>query len=158
LLRQSAEKLSCAPEELVVAASRALTERDANFKNGRALLERLAVAEAALALQSTSLGPSGLRIVSVVFDGLPAEYLGFFATELSKYEKTVALLAAVGGGDMLFAQHPSAGKDLNALLKQVLKKVDGKGGGTRDFVRGRLSEASQARNAIDLAKELLSAA
>ncbi|HET8922282.1 MAG TPA: hypothetical protein VFN26_04715 [Candidatus Acidoferrum sp.] len=158
LLRQTAEKLSCAPEELVAAASRALTERDANFKNGRTLLERLAAAEAALALQTTPLGPNGLRVVSAIFDSLPVEYLGFFATELAKSEKTIALLTAMDGGDLLFAQHPSAGKDMNALLKQVLKKVEGKGGGTRDFVRGRLSEASHAGNAIELAKQLLSAA
>src|SRR6266700_4925874 len=33
LLRESAEKLSCAPEEIAAAAARALGERDANFKS-----------------------------------------------------------------------------------------------------------------------------
>src|SRR5437016_10263794 len=50
LLRQVAEKLSCAPEDVVSSASRALAERDANFKKIRALLERLADAEAGLAV------------------------------------------------------------------------------------------------------------
>jgi alanyl-tRNA synthetase len=158
LLRQVCEKLSCATEDVVPAASRALAERDLNFKNFRAMLERLAKSEAALALQATPLSRNGLRIVSIALEGLPAEYLGFFATELAKSEKTIALLSVVDDGPLLFAQHPSAGKDMNALLKQVLEKVGGKGGGTRDFARGRLSDGSQAGNAIGLAKELLSVA
>src|SRR5260370_26447198 len=61
LLWQTSEKLSCAPEDLVSAASRALTERDANFKTLTALQERLAEAETTLALQSTSPGANAFR-------------------------------------------------------------------------------------------------
>jgi alanyl-tRNA synthetase len=157
LLSETAEKLSCSMEETVSAASRALTERDANFKNYRAMLERLAKAEALLALQTAPGGPNGLRIVSRVFEDVPAEYLGFFATEIAKSETTVALLALSEGGHLLFAQHPSSGKDMNALLKQVLEKFGGKGGGTRDFARGRVNDPLQAANALTFAKELLSA-
>src|SRR5438309_10571948 len=49
-LRQTAEKLSSAPQDVVSAVSRAMAERDANFKLVRALQERLAQAEATLAL------------------------------------------------------------------------------------------------------------
>jgi alanyl-tRNA synthetase len=155
LLRQAAEKLNCAAEEVVSAASRALAERDANFKNYRATLERLAVAEAALALQSAPAGPDGLRIISRNFEGVPAEYLGFFATELAKSEKTVALLSAKEEGQLLFAQHASAGKDMNALLKKVQEKFGGKGGGTRDFARGKLADAAQAHEAMETAVALI---
>jgi len=156
-LRQTAEILSCSFEETVSAASRALEERDAHFKNFRAMLERLAKAEAALTLQNVLGGPQGLRIVSSVFEDVPAEYLGFFATAIAKSERTVALLALSDGGHLVFAQHPSSGKDMNALLKQVLEKFGGKGGGTRDFARGRVNDPSQAVGALTLAKELLSA-
>src|SRR5712692_8353824 len=158
LLRQTAEKLGCAPEDVVTAAARALAERDANFKNFRAMLESLAKAEAALALQAPQRGPRGFRIVSRVFEGLPAEYLGFFATEIAKSEKTIAILALAEDGHVLFAQHPSAAKDMSALLKRMLEKVGGKGGGTRDFARGQLSDASQAKKAVSVAEELLSSA
>ncbi len=156
LLRQTAEKLSCAPEDLVSAASRALAERDANFKSLRSAQQRLAEAEATLALQTTPPGTNGFRIISRVFEGVPADYLGFFATAFTKSEKTTALLAASEGGHLLFAQHTSAGKDMSTLLKQVLDKVGGKGGGTRDFARGRLLDESQAGKAISVARELLS--
>jgi alanyl-tRNA synthetase len=83
------------------------------------------------------------------------EYLSALATELAKAEKTVALLARTACGHLIFAQHPAAGKDMNALLKQVLAQFAGKGGGTRDFARGKLSDAAQAGKAVALAEHLL---
>src|SRR5229473_2477240 len=121
-LRQTAEKLNCAAEDLVVAASRVLAERDANFKTLRSAQERLAEVEAALALQTTPPGTAGFRVFARLFEGVPADSLGFFATAFAKSEKAIALLAASEGGHLLFAQHPSAGKDMNALLKQVLER------------------------------------
>jgi alanyl-tRNA synthetase len=155
LLRQTADKLACAPEDIVSAGSRAVAERDANFKTVRTSLQRLAEAEAALALHATAPGPQGLRILSRVFEGVLADYLGFFGTAFAKSEKAIALLATVEDGQLLFAQHPSAGKDMNALLKQVLEEIGGKGGGTRDFVRGRLNDGASAKRALSLAEKLL---
>src|SRR5882762_5767009 len=155
-LRQTAEKMSCSLEETVSAASRALAERDANFKNFRAMLERLAKAEAQLSLHAVSSDPEELTIVTRLFEGVPAEYLGFFANEIAKSDRTVVLLALSEGGHLLFAQHPTSGKDMNTLLKQVLEKFGGKGGGTRDFARGRVDDPSQAANVLTFAKELLS--
>src|SRR5437899_10782781 len=101
LLRRTAEKLGCAPEDVVTASARVLAERDAHFKKFRAMLESLAKAEAALALQAAHRSPRGFRIVSRVFEGLPAEYLGFFATEIAKSEKTIAILALAEDGHVL---------------------------------------------------------
>jgi alanyl-tRNA synthetase len=154
-LRQASEKLSCAPDEVLSAAARALSERDANFKSLRAMLERLAKVEAPLALQATSPSPQGIRIIARVFEGVPAEYLGFFAAEITKSEKTVALLAAADEGNLHLAQHPSAGKDMSALLKRVFEQFGGKGGGSRDFARGKLADAASAQAALDIAKSLV---
>jgi alanyl-tRNA synthetase len=157
LLREAAEKLGCATEDVVTAASRALSELDANFKNLRTTLERLAAAEAAPALQSAGAGPDGLRIISRGFEGVPIEYLGFFATELAKSEKTIALLAEKNSGQLLFAQNSSSGKDMNTLLKRVFEKFGGKGGGTRDFARGKLADAAQVQTALNVALSLMRA-
>lgn len=155
-LREAADKLSCAPEDVVAAAARAVAESDANFKALRGALDRLAAAEAALALQSTLASPDGLRVVSRILDGISLEYPGFLATELAKSENTIALVGAKESGNLLFAQHPSSGKDMNTLLRQVFEKYGGKGGGTRDFARGRLADASQTENALAMAREKLS--
>jgi alanyl-tRNA synthetase len=155
LVLRAAEELSCSPEDVVSAASRALAERDANFKSARGIQQRLAETEARVALQSTTAGRNGFRVVSRVCEGVPADYLGFFASEISKAEKTMALLAAAEGGHLVFAQHPSAGRDMSAVLKQVLENVGGKGGGTRDFARGKLAEQGHAQRALDAALALL---
>lgn len=156
LLREAADKLGCPPEDVVAAAARAVAESDANFKAMRGALERLAAAEAALALQSASPSPDGLRVVSRVLDRMSLEYWGFLATALAKSEKTIALLGAKESGNLLFAQHPSSGKDMNTLLREVCEKYCGKGGGARDFARGKLADASQAESALALAREKLS--
>ena len=156
LLREAAEKLSCAPEEIAAAAARTLTERDANFKSLRGVQQRLAEAEATLALQTVRPDARGLRVESRVVEGSSAEYLGFYSTAFTKSENAVAILATADGGHLLFAEHPSARKDMNELLKKVLDEIGGKGGGTHDFARGRLIDASQAERAISLATELLS--
>jgi alanyl-tRNA synthetase len=155
MVRRTAEELSCAAEDVVSAASRAVAERDGHFKSVRGMQQRLAEAEAKLALQSAKAGRNGFRVVCRVCEGVPADYLGFFATEIAKTEKAVALLAASEGGQLLFAQHPSAGKDMSTLLKQVVEKVGGKGGGTRDFARGKLVEQGHAQRALDAALALL---
>lgn len=155
-LRESAEKLSCAPEEVVSAVGRALAERDAHFKNYRELLERLAAAEAALALQTTPLDSDSLRVIDRAFSGMPPEFLGLFAGELAKRENTIALLGRMECGHIFFAQHPSSGKDMNALLRQVLERFGGKGGGTRDFARGKVADRSHLEEALALAREKLS--
>jgi alanyl-tRNA synthetase len=140
---------------MVSVASRAITERDANFKNFRAMVQRLAEAEATLALQAAHPASNGLRIVSRVFDDVPADFIGSLAAELAKTEKAVALLARVEGGHVFFAQHPSARQDMSALLKKVLEKVGGKGGGTRDFARGKLSDPTKAPQALKAARSFI---
>jgi alanyl-tRNA synthetase len=157
LLRRVAERLGCPTDEVVAAAERAVTERDAHFKSARAALQRLAEADAALELRGAQRGPDGTGIVARLFqEDAQAEYLSHFATQLAKTEKTIALLARFPCGHLIFAQHPSVGKDMNALLKQVLQQFGGKGGGTRDFARGRLHDPTQGEKVLVQAKKLLS--
>ncbi|HKM80749.1 MAG TPA: alanyl-tRNA editing protein [Candidatus Acidoferrum sp.] len=154
LLRTLGDRLSCAPEESLSAIEKALAERDANFKALRGALQQLAEARAAL-LAAAAMGEGGLRVVAEVLRDVHPELLLPLATELAKKEHTVALLALEASGQLVFAQHPSAGRDLAALLKQVFATFVGKGGGTRDFVRAKLTEPSASAAAIALARKLL---
>jgi alanyl-tRNA synthetase len=156
LLHRAAQELGCAAEDVPAAVQRAITERDLHFKNMRALLQRVAEADAAATLQSAKPAENGLRVITRTFDETSQpEYLNHFATQLAKTEKTIALLSRSADGQLLFAQHSAAGKDMNALLKQVLAQFAGKGGGTRDFARGKLTDGTQAEKAVALAQRLL---
>ena len=158
LLQRAANDLGCALQDVPASVQRAISERDLHFKNVRGLLQRLAEADAAVALQSAELDGNGVRVVARAFgEETQAEYLSNLATQVAKTKKTVALLARSASGDLFFAQHSSAGKDMNALLKQVLAQFAGKGGGTRDFARGKLNDAAQAKKAVALAERLVSA-
>jgi alanyl-tRNA synthetase len=156
LLHRAAQELGCAPGDVPASVRRAISERDSNFKLAKSLLQRVAEADAAATLQSAKPAENGLRVIARTFDeASQPEYLNYFATQLAKSEKTVALLGRFACGHLIFAQHPAAGKDMNALLKQVLAEFAGKGGGTRDFARGKLNDAAQAEAAVALAERLL---
>ena len=156
LLHRAAQELGCAAEDVPAAVQRAITVRDQNFKNMRAFLQRVAEADAAATLQSAKTGENGLLVIARTFDEtIQPEYVNHFATQLAKTEKTIALLGRFACGHLIFAQHASAGLDVNALLKQVLAQFGGKGGGTRDFARGKLNDATQAEKAVAFAQRLL---
>jgi len=150
--RAVAEKLKCSPEEISAAVEKALAERDASFKSAKARGERLAEFEADKIVRETAPGPDGVKVVAKVFEGIEASFVLALAPAVAAHEKTVALFARRECGYVLFGQHPMVGKDMNTLLKKVLAKVEGKGGGTKDFARGGLADPGMAQKAIDLAR------
>jgi alanyl-tRNA synthetase len=156
MLARAAEHLGCAMEEVADATARAVADRDANFKESRALLQRLAGLEAAAALQSEPIGANGVRLLVRGFDETTqAEYIGNFASQLAKSDCTIAIVGLRGSGHVVFSQHATSGRDMNELLKRVFEKFAGKGGGNRDFARGRLSDGAQVEQALSLAKTML---
>jgi alanyl-tRNA synthetase len=147
--------LGCALEGLPAAVERLAAERDANFKSLRVALQQLATVWAAQLVASASAGANGLRIVPLLLQGTHPELLQPLATEIAKHERAVALLLLEESGQLVFAQHPAAGKDLGAVLKSVLAAHPGKGGGSKDFVRAKLAEPRSVAAALELAKSLI---
>jgi alanyl-tRNA synthetase len=154
-LRAVAQRLNCSPQEAVSAAERVAAERDAHFKSARASLQKLAEIDARASLQDFPAGADGLRIVSKLFESDPAEYVQAFACEVAQAENTVALLVQTESGQIFFSQHPTAKKDMNALLAESLKHVAGKGGGSRDSARGRLADPQRSLEFLIIAAALL---
>jgi alanyl-tRNA synthetase len=150
-LKAVAQRLNCSAQEAIAAAERVVAERDAHFKSARASIEKLAIVEARSHVQECERGADGLRLIAKLYEGEPAEYVQCFAREVAKFEKTVALVVRCKCGTVFFVQHPSAGKDMNALLAELLKIVPGKGGGSRDSARGRLVEPQRAMEFLTLA-------
>ncbi len=157
LLRTMGERLSCAPEEAPAAIEKTSAEREATYKNLRTALQQLAEARANLMSAGAVAGNNGVRVVAEVLREEDVELLLPLATELAKGEKVVALLVHQPTGQLVFAQSTGVGKDLGAVLKQVLGTIPGKGGGTRDFVRAKLKDPLQGSAALTLAKQLVGA-
>jgi alanyl-tRNA synthetase len=154
-LRAVVQRLNCSPQEAVAAAERVVAEREAHFKNARASIQRLAEMDARAYLPEVEVGADGLRLVAKLFAGETPEYVQCFGRELAQVENTVALLVQIESGQIFFSQHPSAKKDMNALLAEALKHVPGKGGGSRDSARGRLAEPQRALEFLVTAAALL---
>jgi alanyl-tRNA synthetase len=154
-LRAVAQRLNCSPQEAVSAAERVVAERDAHFKSARAGIQKLAVMDVQAYLQHVPVGADGVLVVAKLFEGEPAEYVQSFAREVAQAENTVALLVRGEDGQVFFAQHPSAKKDMNALLAEALKHVAGKGGGSRDSARGRLADPQRATEFLTIAAATL---
>ena len=150
-LKAVAQRLGCSLLEAAATAERVVAERDTHFKASRASTEKLAEVEARAAVEDVEMGVDGVRVVQQVFEGGAPEYVQSFAREVAKSEKTVALVVRRECGHIFFSQHPAAGKDMNALLAEVFKRIDGKGGGSRDSARGRLAEPERAREFLTLA-------
>jgi alanyl-tRNA synthetase len=154
-LRMIADRLSCAPLEVPAAIEKSAVERDANFKSLGAIIQQLAEARARLLVGACRPGADGDRVITELMRDENPELLLPLATEIAKSEKAVALLIQESSGQLVFAQHPSIGKDLVAVLKEVLAKVPGKGGGTRNFVRARLADGTKSAAALELARRIM---
>jgi alanyl-tRNA synthetase len=154
LIARVSAQLKCATADLDASVDRLLGEREAAARNLKALLPRLADVEATSRLASVAASSDGTRAVVEVLHGVGPEYLQYYATALVRSEKVVALLALAETGALVFAQHPQADRDMNTLLHKVLQEVGGKGGGSRDFARGALSDPAKTSAALELAISL----
>jgi alanyl-tRNA synthetase len=155
LLARIADLLKCAPEDAAASVERLLREREAASRNLKALLPKLAEADAVSRLQSASALPDGTRLVAALLESSDPEYLQFLATALVRSPNVVALLALKETGALVFAQHSGSARDVSALLRKVLEQLGGKGGGSKDFARGALSDAAKSQAALALAQSLL---
>jgi alanyl-tRNA synthetase len=154
LLRTISERLSCAPEESQAAINKALAERDAHFKDLKGALRLLSMSWARDLLATNPPAPDGSRPVSVFIEHGPAEMLLPLATEIVKTDRAIAILIHESG-QLVFAQHASAGKDLAACVKELFATIPGKGGGKPDFVRAQLTDASKSAEALALAQKII---
>lgn len=155
VLRTVADLLSCPPEDAPGGVEKLMAERDGNFKSLRAVLQQLAEARSRSMVLAACESADGLRIVAEVLRDVHPEVLLPLATEVAKNDKVVVLLVHEETGQLVFAQHASAGKDLAAVLKEVLEKTPGKGGGSRDFVRAKLADPRKSAEALESAMKRL---
>jgi alanyl-tRNA synthetase len=152
-LRSISDRLSCAPEDILAAVEKLSAERDASFKSLREMSQQLALARSEWLVSATPADADGMRVIAQNLKGSQSELLLPLATEIAKTEKTVALLIAEETGQIVFAQHPSAAKDMQALLKMVSAAFPAKGGGTKDFVRAKLADPRNSVAALEFAKK-----
>jgi len=158
LLGESARLLSCGPAEVPSMLERALDERQATHRARQRLTEELAELQA-LMLLATDRQPGragGPGIVCKVLENQDAAYMRMIATKIVG-GPGMRVLLATREGNVIFAQSTGLDADMNALLRECLTAVGGKGGGTHDFAQGSVGQSADVARILEQAMARLSA-
>jgi alanyl-tRNA synthetase len=147
-LGEAAREIGCGRAEVPAMVLKAFEERQAGRRDRQRLLERLAELEArALAAQPET------AIVRLIEEPDPG-YLRLLAAKLVAGPGMRVALAN-RAGHVVLAQSAGQGRDLGALLREILAPLGGKGGGPKDFAQGTLPDVSRAEEALARARERL---
>jgi alanyl-tRNA synthetase len=101
------------------------------------LLQELADATAVRMLDATP-ESGGRKVVVQVFPDRDMNYVKLLGQRITRQGRNaIALLAASSGTPaMVFAASPGQSVDMNALMKEALSRLGGRGGGSKDMAQG----------------------
>lgn len=144
ILRSAAEQIGCGMAELPQMIGKMIEERRANVRDAKKLTERLADLEAAeLLTKKVEASADGARkIVSAIFDDASASYLSMLASKLVANAGVRAALGSRSAKAIVLAQSAGLDGDMGALLRELLAKFGGKGGGSKVFAQGSVDDAN----------------
>ncbi len=157
-LGEAAHLLSCGPAEVAEMVGRALEERQAGHRARQRLTEELSEVQALMLLATDQrAGKAGEPgIVMRVLDEADASYARMLATKVVEQGRVRALIGT-RDGHVIFAQTAGLIGDMNALLRECLAAAGGKGGGSKDFAQGSVSDAGRVEEVMARAAEKLGA-
>ncbi len=160
LLRSAAEQIGCGMTEVPQMLTKIQEERRTSQRETKRLTERLADLEAAelLANKAQRSHDGANAIVSAIFEDASASYLAMLAAKLVTNLNVRTILASRSANAIVLAQSAGLDGDMGALLRELLAKVSGKGGGSKVFAQGSMSGSSTADKIVDaLTHSLISA-
>jgi alanyl-tRNA synthetase len=102
---------------------------------------------------------SAPRIIAKLFDDRDADSLKHLALALIAHPHTIALLGSRDGDTarLVFARSSDADGNMNALMRDACKMIDGRGGGKADMAQGGGKNVARLADAIESATSLLGA-
>ena len=156
-LRQAAEYLGCGMAELPENVRKIQEERRASQRDAKKLTERLAELEAAdlLARHIETSHDGTCRIIVFISDDAAASYLAILAAKIVATPNMRVILASRAAMAIVLAQSAGLDGDMGALLRELLAPVGGKGGGSKVFAQGTMSEISALDGVVNAARARL---
>lgn len=99
----------------------------------------------------------GCRVIVQILEARELSFLKLLAQKLTRqYSNVVALLASKSPHPaIVFSQSAGGSNDMNALLKETVAKLGGKGGGSEDLAQGGISDIEGLASALAQAAEKL---
>lgn len=143
ILRSVAEVIGCGIAELPQMIAKIQEERRTSQRDAKKLTERLAELEAAelLAKNAESSADGARKIVSAILDDAAANYLAMLAAKLVTNPGVRTVLASRTAKAIVLAQSAGLDGDMGAMLRELLAKFGGKGGGSKVFAQGSVVDA-----------------
>jgi alanyl-tRNA synthetase len=167
--RSAAALFSVGREEAAVAAARLQDENKNLQRRLRASEELAARAEARELLEESEdvsraagidgAGRVGLRLVARVFERRAAEDLRRLASAIVAHAGAVTLLGSRDESDarLVFARDADAPGDMNALLREACRALEGRGGGRPELAQGGGPRAERLAEVLEEAARSLRA-
>jgi alanyl-tRNA synthetase len=158
VLTEAAGLFSTHIRELPQQIRKSLDEARALRKSREHLLEEVAELQATQMLAQTA-ETAGRKIVVRVFPDRDVLFLKLLAQKVTRLDSSViALLGATSGqASLVFAQSPNQPFDMASLMKEVLSKLGGRGGGSKDLAQGGVPQGQGLELALGELKAKLSA-
>jgi alanyl-tRNA synthetase len=158
LLNKSAEALRVSPEQLPDTVNRFFEEwKDLKKENERLKAELAEVRVKAMMSEAMSI--NGLRVLSKKIPHADVDELIKAATEFSKNNDVVALLASDSGGVKLVVaagEHAQKiGVNSGVIVREMSKLVGGGGGGKPGIAQGGGTDASKIEEALERGVEMV---
>ncbi len=136
VLAESGSLLSSHIWDIPQQIRKLLEESRASRKSREQLLEELADAQASRLLAETE-ECNGRKIVVRIFPDRDLTFIKLLAQRLTRQSAgVVALLGVTSDSALVFAQSAGQVFDMNALMKEVLMRLGGRGGGSKDMAQG----------------------
>jgi len=159
LIKNISNKLTIKDSELGEAIDRMLQEQKEIRKELKEFKEKLQEYEARNLINESSLVDDGIKIIKKVFEEKNFQEVMGLVQKMINLDDSVVVLAGIKGKEegegakILFACSRALKYDMNRLIKEAGKFIEGRGGGTPNFAQAGGKKAEGIEDSLNFALE-----
>jgi len=157
LIKNISNKLTIRDTELREAVERMLEERKETRKKLREIKEKLQEHEVKKLIDETSTRDNRIKIINKVFEEKSFQEVKELVQKIINLDESVVVLAGIKskgegeGAKILFACSRVLKYDMNKLIKEAGKFIEGRGGGAPNFAQAGGKRVEGIQEALDFA-------
>ncbi|PKP57692.1 alanyl-tRNA editing protein [Candidatus Atribacteria bacterium HGW-Atribacteria-1] len=161
LIKDISNKLTIKDSELGEAIDRMLEERKELWKELKEFKEKLQEYKAKRLIDESSLKDNRIKIINKVFEENNFQEVRGLVQKIINLDDSVVVLAGIKskgegeGAKILFACSRALKYDMNKLIREAGKFIEGRGGGAPNFAQAGGKKAEGIREALNFALEHL---